>query len=142
MWHLWLTIAIGSAIMHPPGKAFLICNLDMKLVSVSKLSFIAEDLKFCARVNNSDYPMDTIVQSLLKTNKAGYSQSIDLKNDGEISRTVVFSIPEGTRNYKLICKGALELAAKNKIWINKVWVKKIEDGCISPKSQRVVTSTG
>jgi hypothetical protein len=89
----------------PPGKVFLICDLDMKLVGVSKLSFIAEDLNFCARVNNSDYPMDTIAQSLLKTNKAGYSQSIDLKDDGEISRTVVFSIPECTRNYKLICKG-------------------------------------
>jgi hypothetical protein len=59
--------------MHPPGKIFLICNLDMKLVGVSKLSFIAGDLKFCARVNNSDYPMDAITQSLLKTNKAGYS---------------------------------------------------------------------
>lgn len=49
--------------------------------------------------------MDTIAQSLLKINKTGYPQSIDRKVDGEISRTVVFSIPEGTRNYKLICKG-------------------------------------
>jgi hypothetical protein len=93
----YISIKQDSSAIPDTGNAYLLVHVVIENHGYNE--FEANPFRFKIDVNNVEYDVDTVMFSRLELPKLG---TIKLKDDGKTAGYLVFQIPEGCTDYKLV----------------------------------------